>query len=206
MRTTIYFTDRILLLTDEAESQLSEGDVLLSEIDLSRAKIVKIFETTNRIVVRCHSVEEAFERFSAEFKIVEAAGGVVSLPSGEVLMIYRRGRWDLPKGHIDWDESAEECAVREIAEETGVSGAKIVEKLCNTWHTYNVYGAWELKSTQWFALTIGQRCELLPQSDEGIERVAWCDATQLAENMASTYPTICDVMKVREELIKSKQE
>ncbi len=202
MRTTIYFTDRTLLLTDEAECQLLEDDVLLPEIDLSRAKIVKIFETANRVVVRCHSVEAAFERFSAEFKIVEAAGGVVSLPSGEVLMIYRRGRWDLPKGHIDWDETAEECAVREIAEETGVSGAKIVEKLCNTWHTYNVYGAWELKSTQWFALTIGQRCELLPQSEEGIECAAWCDAAILAKNMASTYPTIRDVMEVRDRIIK----
>lgn len=202
MRTTIYFTDRTLLLTDEAECQLLEDDVLLPEIDLSRAKIVKIFETANRVVVRCHSVEAAFERFSAEFKMVEAAGGVVSLPSGEVLMIYRRGRWDLPKGHIDWDETAEECAVREIAEETGVSGAKIVEKLCNTWHTYNVYGAWELKSTQWFALTIGQRCELLPQSEEGIECAAWCDAAILAKNMASTYPTIRDVMEVRDRIIK----
>jgi ADP-ribose pyrophosphatase YjhB (NUDIX family) len=196
MRTTLYFTDRILLLTDEAESQLSEGDVLLSEIDLSRAKIVKIFETTNRIVVRCHSVEEAFERFSAEFKIVEAAGGVVSLPSGEVLMIYRRGRWDLPKGHIDWDESAEECAVREIAEETGVAGAKIVRFLCNTMHAYGVYGVWELKQTSWY-LCSAESCPTKPQQEEDIATAKWCSKEEVEENLRHSYPTIRNVFATR---------
>jgi ADP-ribose pyrophosphatase YjhB (NUDIX family) len=52
-------------------------------------------------------------------KIVMAAGGLVENEHGEILLIYRKKHWDLPKGKLDAGETLEECAVREVEEETG---------------------------------------------------------------------------------------
>jgi 8-oxo-dGTP pyrophosphatase MutT (NUDIX family) len=52
-----------------------------------------------------------------------SAGGVV-VRDGDVLLIATAGgkRWQLPKGRIEAGESAAEAAVREVREETGVTG------------------------------------------------------------------------------------
>jgi 8-oxo-dGTP pyrophosphatase MutT (NUDIX family) len=50
------------------------------------------------------------------------AGGLV-VRDGEVLLISpRAGRWQLPKGHVEPGEAPAQAAVREVREETGVSG------------------------------------------------------------------------------------
>ena len=136
MQTKIFFTDKALILTDTPVEV--EGAVRLPSSELSKANVLKIFETTNSIIVCDEAIEAVKERFFGEFKYVLAAGGVVHNERGESLMIYRNHRWDLPKGHVDGEESDEECAVREIAEETGVEGAKIVRFLCNTLHSFDV--------------------------------------------------------------------
>jgi 8-oxo-dGTP diphosphatase len=57
---------------------------------------------------------------------VRAAGGIVlrDVAGGrrEVAVVHRPGRddWSLPKGKLDADESFEECALREVQEETGL--------------------------------------------------------------------------------------
>ncbi|MFN5421861.1 MAG: NUDIX domain-containing protein, partial [bacterium] len=43
--------------------------------------------------------------------IIEAAGGMVFNQAGELLMMKRRGFWDMPKGKLDAGESIEECAI-----------------------------------------------------------------------------------------------
>ena len=141
------------------------------------------------------------ERFFAEFKYVEAAGGIVCNEHGESLMIYRNNRWDLPKGHVDCGESDEECAMREIAEETGVEGAKIVRFLCNTLHAYNVYGVWELKRTAWFELHANHtnNADTKPQTEEGIICAKWCSEAEVNENLRQTYPTIQSVFAAKNE-------
>ena len=58
-------------------------------------------------------------------KVVRAAGGVVVRGSGseiEVLLVHRPqyGDWTFPKGKVEPGESDEECAVREVEEETGL--------------------------------------------------------------------------------------
>ena len=134
MRTEIYFAHKVLILTDTPVE--FDDYYRMPSSELSRANVLKIFETANTIVVLDSMIELYRERFMAEFKYVEAAGGLVENERDETLMIYCYRHWDLPKGHIDEGESAEECAVREIAEETGVEGAKIVRFLCNTLHTH----------------------------------------------------------------------
>lgn len=191
MEQRIYFTDKTLILTDSPSN--CEAHYRLAESEFSRAKIVKIFETFNIIEVVGDSVEQLFERLLTMFKYVEAAGGLVENESGESLMMYRRGRWDLPKGHVEPFESDEVCAVREVEEETGVKGIEIGEFLCNTYHVYSVYGVWELKRTAWYAMYVKSDVALVPQMEEGIERVCWCSATEVADNLQHSFPTIVDV-------------
>ncbi|MBQ5689978.1 MAG: NUDIX domain-containing protein [Alistipes sp.] len=196
MQTKIFFTDKALILTDTPVEV--EGAVRLPSSELSKANVLKIFETTNSIIVCDEAIEAVKERFFGEFKYVLAAGGVVHNERGESLMIYRNNRWDLPKGHVDGEESDEECAVREIAEETGVEGAKIVRFLCNTLHSFDVYGVWEIKRTAWYELE-ADTTETKPQAEEGISCAKWCSEEEVAENLKATYPTIREVFAAKNE-------
>ena len=194
MRTEIYFAHKVLILTD-SPVEISDYYRMPSS-ELSRANVLKIFETTNTIVVLDSMIEPYIEQFISEFKWVEAAGGLVENEKGETLMIYCYRHWDLPKGHIDEGESADVCAVREVAEETGVAGAKIVRFLCNTIHAYGVYGVWELKRTSWFHLT-AESCPTKPQKEEDIAIAKWCTPEELEENLRLTYPTIRNVFAAK---------
>ena len=194
MRIDIYFLDKLLILTDSAVDVKEYYRMPSSE--LSRANVLKIFETTNTIVVLDSMIEPYIEQFFAEFKYVEAAGGLVENERGETLMIYCYRHWDLPKGHIDPGEKADETAVREIAEETGVEGAKIVRFLCNTMHAYGVYGVWELKKTSWYLCT-APNSATKPQKEEDIAAAKWCSAEEVEENLRQTYPTIQNVFATR---------
>ena len=194
MQLKIYFLDKLLILTDSAVE--IDDYYRMPSSELSRANVLKIFETANTIVVQDSMIEAYVEQFVSEFKYVEAAGGLVENERGETLMIYCYRHWDLPKGHIDEGESAEVCAVREVAEETGVEGAKIVRFLCNTLHAYGVYGVWELKQTSWY-LCSAENCPTKPQKEEDIAVAKWCSAEELEENLRHTYPTIRNVFAAK---------
>lgn len=192
---TVYFTDKALQFVAAPDCRFPDTTYVWRDGEVSLAKIVKIFETFNRICVCGEDTAERFGRFASSFVRVDAAGGVVRNGRGECLMIRRRNRWDLPKGHVEPGESDAQCAVREIAEETGVADAEIERFLCNTLHAYNVYGKWELKRTAWFLLKALSDGPLQPQREEGIEQVGWCDDGTVARNLRRSYPTIVDVFK-----------
>lgn len=191
MDRTVYFADKSVVFTTE----LPAGEcVAVASADaeaVTRAKILKILETSNCVAVLSADPDAAFAAFAAEFTPVEAAGGVVVNERGEWLMIYRSGRWDLPKGHIEPGEACEACAVREIAEETGVRAA-VVRPLCDTLHAYyfSRTARWELKRTHWFLLRTSAFDRLRPQREEGIQRVAWCTPAEVARNLHGAFPTI----------------
>lgn len=194
MRTDIYFADKLLILTDTPSGV--EGAYRLPSSYLSIANVLKFFETYNIVEVCDRAIEAVAEQFYGEFKYIEAAGGLVENERGETLMIFCYRRWDLPKGHVDPGENDGECAVREVAEETGVKGAKIVRFLCNTLHAYGVYGVWELKRTAWYELKANS-CDTKPQAEEDILQAKWCTAEEVEENLRTTYPTIRNVFATK---------
>ena len=187
----IYFTDCALRFV-ALGTPVATGHTI-SENELTRAKVINFFQSCNTLTVLCNDCQAAFERFASEFVYVEAAGGVVDNGRGEVLMIFRRGRWDLPKGHIDAGEDALSAAIRETAEETGVERLKFVADLGNTLHAYNVYGEWELKRTYWFAFS-SEGGRTIAQAEEDIEQAVWCDNEVIDRNLESSYPTIREVI------------
>lgn len=55
-----------------------------------------------------------------------------------LLLHYPGGHWDLPKGHVEKDETEEETALRELEEETGIGQAEFIpgyrEVISYTYH------------------------------------------------------------------------
>ncbi|MBQ2419315.1 MAG: NUDIX domain-containing protein [Alistipes sp.] len=189
---TIYFTDNSLTFAPEDYTPKA-GETLLTESEVTSANLDNLFDFCNSIVVLSADWNAAFHRFASRFVAVEAAGGIVENELGEMLLIYRRERWDLPKGHIDAGEDALSAAIREIAEETGVVGLNFVAQIGNTLHAYNVYGKWELKLTHWFAFSC-HSSSTTPQTDEDIVLAVWADREKRIECMTNSYPTIREIV------------
>lgn len=192
MDRTIYFADKVVVFAAEVPASFTpECEIRLGAGErIGRAKILKILENQKTVAVLSSEPDEVFTAFAAEFVAVEAAGGIVVNGRGEWLMIHRNGRWDLPKGHWEPGETLEECAVREVAEETGVAGARVVRPLCATQHSYQLRGRWELKRTHWYAMSIDGEVPTMPQREEGIDRVQWCAPEEVRQHLAETFPTI----------------
>jgi predicted NUDIX family NTP pyrophosphohydrolase len=184
----VWFADRELLFATEPR----EGYYVVSaeaEVPLARAKVITFLETYNSVEILSPEPQSAFEAFARQMKWVEAAGGVVESDRGDVVMISRNGRWDLPKGHREEGESFAECAAREAEEETGVTVTEVSELLATTLHAYNLYGRWELKLTAWYAMR-GERVDLRPQREEGIICAEWIPRERVMECIKNSFPTI----------------
>lgn len=163
-------------------------------LSVSRAKIIKKVETDKYITILSPDPEATFQSIREQFVAVQAAGGVVTNERGELLMIRLRDRWDLPKGHIEAGESSSSAAIREVREETGID-AEIIgkEPLITTWHAYDTYGRWELKSTIWWAMRATTE-QTAAQAEEGITEALWCDAELVGRNLEDSYHTIKKVV------------
>lgn len=105
---------------------------------------------------------------------VAAAGGYVACPLPEdiaVLLIYRRGVWDVPKGKVDPGEDLESCATREVSEEVGIEVLDLLRTLGTTQHGYVDGDAYVVKTTHWYLMQTPER-SFEPERGEGIRRVS----------------------------------
>ena len=109
-------------------------------------------------------------------------------------MIYRRGRWDLPKGKKDDDEDIATCALREVSEETGLQHLKLNDKICNTYHIYSQHGEQLLKNTSWYRMSASQKEILSPQKEENILEVKWITDAELPTLVFKSYEAIREVL------------
>lgn len=125
-----------------------------------------------------------------------AAGGLVLNEKKEILMIFRRGKWDLPKGKLDEGESIEDCAIREVIEETGLSTLSLGSLINITHHTY--FDPWlkedVIKETHWFLMKASSDQPLIPQTTEDIESIEWVSKALLNERLEKSYDTIVEVV------------
>ena len=130
------------------------------------------------------NIEEIWEDFTHMFKVIEAAGGVVKNQNGEILFIYRIGKWDLPKGKIEKGESLEQAALREIEEETGLKELVLEEFLNNTFHLYTERnGEKILKTTYWFRINYVGNAAPTPQIEEGITKASWKNTEEINQEV-----------------------
>jgi hypothetical protein len=126
----------------------------------------------NELTILTEKKKMIFNLIKKQFKLIKAAGGVVT-KDNKILLIYRYGRWDFPKGKIDDNESSKDCAQREIFEECGVL-AEVEDILTKTWHTYlTKNGKSFIKKTIWFKMKNIDDKMIKPQTEEGIEKIGW---------------------------------
>jgi 8-oxo-dGTP pyrophosphatase MutT (NUDIX family) len=126
-----------------------------------------------------------------------AAGGLVTNPQGEILWIYRRGFWDLPKGKLDDGETIQTSAVREVQEETGIVGVQLHEMLCFTNHKYfdKYLNEEVIKLTYWFHMSIPNAQNGIPQTSEDIEKIEWHALNTARHCLDNTYDNIIEVVE-----------
>ncbi|MFR9651552.1 MAG: NUDIX domain-containing protein [Rikenellaceae bacterium] len=176
----VYFGDYLLVIG----GVIGDG-VAIGREDLTIDRVVAMFNLSPTLYIE----ENCFGDFASQFKLVDAAGGVVKR-DGQALLIFRNGRWDLPKGHWEQGETMEQCAIREVEEETGVESITIEHHLVTTLHFYNMRGVWELKSTHWYAMSSDCHSDLTPQNEEGIEIAEWVELPLLRQRVEGSFPTV----------------
>jgi 8-oxo-dGTP pyrophosphatase MutT (NUDIX family) len=132
--------------------------------------------------------------------IIKAGGGIVTNKHGDLLMIFRRGKWDLPKGKLDKGESIEECALREVTEETGVLNLRLGLLVAVTQHEYfdKYLNQDIIKETYWFRMTVEGVPKLIPQTEEDITAIEWTKASEIAARLEESFDTIKSVMQKSE--------
>lgn len=135
-----------------------------------------------------------FNRVKAHFTVFEAAGGLISNPAEEVLLMFRRGKWDLPKGKLDEGETLEACALREVQEETGLHNISLGGKITETFHYYPWKNKKVLKHSHWYRMRFTGTELTIPQIEEDIMDIQWIRPENLGKYMQYSYQNIIDVL------------
>lgn len=152
-------------------------------------------EENLHLIVHHDSLAELWQSWCSCFEIIEAAGGVVVNDSGDILLIHRLGKWDLPKGKIESGEDKESAAVREVMEECSVPAPRILKELSPTYHTYRLKNQPVLKFTWWYEMALAGIPDLTPQTEEDITEVIWCSRSDLPEKLQNTYANIAGILR-----------
>lgn len=187
----VFVNEKKLLLSKQSENlekTLGYEGVTTLEIALDLLENTSVKELN----VFGDNIDVIWSEFQKLFRIIEAAGGIVNNPAGDILFIKRLGKWDLPKGKMEKGESREESAVREIEEETGLANVELVKFINTTYHIYvERNGDKVLKCTHWFEMNFDGEDTSKPQIEEGITEVAWKNTTQIEDEVfPSTFKNI----------------
>ena len=111
---------------------------------------------------------------------MSAGGGVVTKEGKrdlKVLLIHRKGLWDIPKGKLDPGETIRQCAKREVKEELGIKKVKVLDFLDTTTHGYEDGKYYTVKTTHWYHMKTSET-KFVPQKSEKITDVKWFSLTK----------------------------
>ncbi|MBS1738407.1 MAG: NUDIX domain-containing protein [Bacteroidetes bacterium] len=143
-----------------------------------------------KVIVSGKDISNLKKDFFGNFKIIKAGGGIVLNEKGELLLIFRNGKWDLPKGKLEKGEQIEDCAIREVQEETGIATIKLIKPAGTTYHTYFQHEDWILKESTWFQMSTQSTENLLPQIEEGITEIKWTPLAEMKFYKENMYPAL----------------
>lgn len=195
----INFNEKRIFLTEQALPFLAEKNLKNAHIifSMNASKMLDFIDEIQVSDIQDIVIEgnptDILQLFQDQLVPITAAGGLVVNPSNEILFIYRRKRWDLPKGKLDPGESIEECAIREVQEETGINKLKIVKPLLTTYHIYIENGI-VFKKTYWY-LMHSEHQKLNPQLEEGITKAVWVHRNNIQLQLQKTYDSILDLFE-----------
>ncbi|MFD2244658.1 NUDIX hydrolase [Pontibacter ruber] len=199
--------DVVMDADDHFSSKDLVGDVLFRDADiplidkLVRLMEVKKLKKLSSLTLVTAKKKKLILHLKDQFKIIKAAGGLV-VKEGKILMIYRLGTWDLPKGKLNKKEDVEEGALREVEEECNIK-VEILDKLPKTWHSYAYKGNKILKKTTWYLMNCTDDSLMKPQAEEFIEEVRWMTPEEVLEVLPKAYTSISFVIRHYLQSLKS---
>lgn len=198
MPVIIYINERPLLLTGEKSTlapAFAAAATLFSPSNEEIAQTIALLDKNElpMAVFRHHSVPALLDMVKGHFTVYEAAGGLITNPADEVLLMFRRGKWDLPKGKLDDGETLEACALREVQEETGLQHVSLGSKITETFHYYPLKDKKILKHSHWYRMYFTGTELTVPQIEEDILDIQWIRPENLGKYMAYSYENIREV-------------
>jgi 8-oxo-dGTP pyrophosphatase MutT (NUDIX family) len=201
----VFFNDSTIQIGEEIKK--SSYDEITQTVDCENHNFVKVLiseiESTDKkldFILLNKDTIELWNSFKSQMIEIPAAGGLVMNKNHSVLFIKRLGVWDLPKGKIEKHETSESAAIREVEEESGASGLKIIKQLDSTFHIYrspylkspdNLV----LKETKWFLMNCEGQQTLIPQVEENIEEVKWFALDELDKVIQNTYLSLRELLQ-----------
>lgn len=195
----VFFNDRIIHIVHPGKITFRKSSINF-DVSTDEKEILKWFlefseSDIDEVFIEVSEPDKFLKRsFRKAFVKIKAAGGIVRR-NNSFLFIYRNKKWDLPKGKIDKGESPDEAAIREVQEECGLSGHRIVKPLPITYHIFQstypkTKGDWIFKETHWFEMEYNGTQKGIPQLDEDIEQVVWFEKSKLSETLTNTYANL----------------
>ena len=186
----VFVNDKPFFLTNQIVKETDFQLFLLESTDIEKL-VINMF---NNKIKKCYlyypDEKIILKKLKEKIPVQLAGGGLVYNKKGEVLFIFRNGKWDLPKGGKEKREKMKLTAMREVEEETGVNLLTITKKLQKTYHIFKRNGIYKLKITQWYEMKTDFEGTPVGQLEEGIEKVAWLNPEQIQEAMKNSYENI----------------
>jgi 8-oxo-dGTP pyrophosphatase MutT (NUDIX family) len=200
----IFFNDKPLFLCDVIDDTIQpyihhDDAIFIDELNTHTIKtMIREMELPqiHAGVFYHKNLDELKKAFFKKFTFIQAAGGLVQNEKKDILLIFRKGKWDLPKGKLDKGESLEDCAVREVEEETGLRNVKLIAPLTVTYHTYHEGARFILKESHWYTMKVHGEQKLVPQKEEQISEIKWVRQDELPEYMNASFPSVADVLEL----------
>ncbi len=194
----VFFNDSFLIISDYLE---------VLDIENSSISEIKKFSQINswldeveessfskNIYFRSVDIKKDWKTFVKKFKLIAAAGGLVQNNDNKYLLIFRRGKWDLPKGKIDKGETIENAAIREVMEETGLQNIHLVNSIGTTYHIYRTKGKLAIKPTYWYLMKCIGNEMLVPQRKEDIEKAQWISIIEIKAILRFSFSSIQEIL------------
>jgi len=193
----VHFENRFIVLSPEPDRLQKYG--LFHKFHDTDAiyKLITDFQSDKSIHcinIYGTDIQHVWKIFRIYFTEVGAAGGLVKHTSGRYLFIEKKGKLDLPKGHIEPGEEPQICAMREVSEECGISGHTIIKAIAPSYHTYSWEGISYLKKTSWFLMEYNGEMVTEPQREEGITKVEWLFPDELNSIKSNAWLSLMDII------------
>lgn len=202
----IYIANHALALCTAQELKVGSGNRFSRVVRDARLGVLRsvveqmeVSEIEGDVAIE-GDVEAMYRILVSLCELERAAGGIVVNKQDEILLIRRRGFWDLPKGKFEEGETPEECAVREVHEETGLQTMEVVRPMAPptqpwTLHIYTDGNRHILKQTQWFEMRTAER-DVKAQAEEDIKEVIWVPRDRLGSYRPNMYRSLWGLVDV----------
>ncbi len=187
-------TDKVSFVKNQDRKQLivrysGKKKTLLNYIDMMEKG-----DDYDEVVIYSAEFKTMKDDLKSLYKVILAAGGLVLNEEGEILFIFRRGFWDLPKGKIESSEKKKMAALREVREETGVQHMSIGGKIGVSNHSYrNSSDKRILKVSHWYLMNTYKQ-ETVPQTEEDIVKAEWMTLEKFYSEERPVYSNILEIL------------